>query len=79
MQPTGAPAPYPATQGDQIVGQWVRAPSCVSGLSLIPLTPDTRQEGFIVEARGTCRAIDVAQVTPCVAALRHRLPDNCRN
>jgi len=50
-----------------VVGhKWVRNPSCVSGLSSIPLTPDVGQGGFIAEARGTCHAIDVAQTVPCV-------------
>jgi len=47
------------------MGTTVRTPSCVSDLSSIPLT-DTGQDGFIAEARGTCHAIDVAQVVPCV-------------
>ena len=67
VQQTGAMAPCPVTQGNQVVGhQWVRIPSGVSGLSSIPPTPGSGQDGFIAEARGTCHAIDVAQGNPCV-------------
>jgi len=52
VQPVGAQAPCPVIQGDQVVShKWVCNPSCVSGLSLIPLTPDLGQGGFIAEAR----------------------------
>jgi len=67
VQSMGAPAPCPVAQGDQVVGhKWVRNPSCVSGLSSIPLTPDVGQGGFIAEARGMSHAIDIAQIVPCV-------------
>ena len=65
VQPVGAQVPCPVTQGDQVVGhKWVHNPSCVSGLSLTPLTPDVGQGGFIAEARGTSHAIDVFPNSP---------------
>jgi len=67
VQSMGAPAPCPVVQGDQVEShKWVRNPSCVSGLSSIPLTPDVGQDGFIAEAQGTCHAIHVAQKVLCV-------------
>ena len=68
MQPTGAMAPCPVTQGNHIAGhQWARSPSGVSGLSLVgPPTPGSGQDGFNAEARGTRHAIDGAQGNPCV-------------
>jgi len=63
---TGAPAPCPVAQGDQVVGhKWVRNPSCVSGLSSNS-TYEFQQGGFIAEAWGTSHAIDIAQIVPCV-------------
>jgi len=71
----GAHVPCPVTQEDQVVGhKWVRNPSCVSGLSSIPLTPDVGQGGFIAEARGTSHAIDVAQIASCVTGASTSTP-----
>jgi len=52
VQPTSALAPCPVAQGNQVVGhQWVRISSGVSGLSSIPPTLGSGQDGFIAEAR----------------------------
>ena len=67
VQSSCAPTQGPVTQGDQGIGhKWVQNPSSVSGLSLIPLTPDVGQDGFNAEARGTSHTIDIAKLASCV-------------
>ena len=62
----GAVAPHPVVQGDQIVGQWVRAPHSAPGVPSSSSVPAAKQEGFIVEARGTGPTIDADNVLPCI-------------
>jgi len=52
---------YPST------GQWVRALSGTSGLSLFNSILDARLEGFIAEAQGTCQSAKVVDVSQCVS------------
>jgi len=47
----GALASHPVILGDQIVGQWVRAPSVASGVPSSSSVPAAKQEGFIAESR----------------------------
>jgi len=63
----GASAPHPVIQGDQLVGQWVRAPSVAPGVPPSSSSiPAAKQEGFIAEARGTAHTVDAGHVPSCV-------------
>jgi len=62
----GASAPHTAIQGDQIVGQWVRAPNSAPGVPSSSSVPAAKQEGFIAEARGMGPTINADHVSPCM-------------
>ena len=62
----GALAPHPVIQGDQIVGQWVRALSVAPGAPSSPYVPAAKQEGFIAEAQGTRPTVDADHLPPCI-------------
>jgi len=47
------------------VRPWVQDPSLASGLSSFPATPESRPEGFIAEARGTCQTTHAVIVFQC--------------
>jgi len=66
VQPCGTSVPCPVAQGDQTIRPWIRAPSVASGLSSFPTTPESRTEGFIAEAQGTCQTTDAVVVSQCV-------------
>jgi len=62
----GALAPQTAIQGDQIVGQWVRAPNSAPGVPSSSSVPAAKQEGFIAEARGTGPTVNADHVPTCM-------------
>jgi len=66
VQPRGTLVPCLVAEGDQTMKPWLRAPSLASGLSSFPTTPESRMEGFIAEARGTCQTTNTAVVSQCV-------------
>ena len=66
MPQRGALALHPVIHRDQLVGQWVRAPSVAPGVPSSSYTPAAKQEGFIAEARGTGHTVDAGRVPPCV-------------
>jgi len=59
-------APHPVIQGEQIVGQWVRAPNVAPGVLSSSSVPAAKQEGFIAEARGTGPTVDADHVPLCI-------------
>ena len=66
VPPKGALALHPVIQGDQLVGQWVRAPSVAPGVPSSSSVPAAKQEGFIAEAWGTGPTVDADHVPPCL-------------
>ena len=44
---------------------WVQNPSVASGLSPFPATSESRPDGFIAEARGTCQTTHAVIVSQC--------------
>jgi len=62
----GALALHTAIQGDQIVGQWVRAPNSAPGVPSSSSVPAAKQEGFIAEARGTGPTVNADCIPPCM-------------
>ena len=62
----GALAPNTAIQGDQVVGQWVRAQNSAPGVPSSSSVPAAKQEGFTAEARGTGPTINADRVPPCM-------------
>jgi len=62
----GALAPHTAIQGDQIVGQSVRAPNSAPGVPSSSSVPAAKQEGFIAEAQGTGPTVNADHVPPCM-------------
>jgi len=61
-----AVASHPVVQGDQIVGQWVRAPNSAPGTPSSSSVPAAKQESFIAEARGMGPTVDAGSVLPCI-------------
>ena len=70
----------PVIQGDQLVGQWVRAPSVAPGAPPSSSSiPAAKQEGFIAEAWGTAHTVDAGHVPRASWMLRlhlHRRAEN---
>jgi len=56
--------PQIVVQGDQVVGQWVRAPINGPGAPCSSSFLAAKQEGFIAEARGTGPTINTDQIPP---------------
>jgi len=67
VRPRGTLVPCPVAQENQTVGPWVRDPGLASSLSSFPATPESRPEGFIAEAWGTCQTANAVIVSQCVA------------
>jgi len=61
--------PQTVIQGDQVVGQWVRASTNGPGVPSSSSVPTAKQESFTAEARGTGPTVNTDQVPPCMVGI----------